>query len=190
MIYLLRTRSSGTTVRLLLRSRVEVEPSSSNRLSGCSSLILHPTTRNLFHRPRSPRTLCAPVLGHLPNSPLSAYALLSPCYHAACITWTLNTPGRSLREHYLHINIRISFRMTDQIELKLDSFLIIRHINENCLIINENALRSLDYSLSLVVLDGATCVTLFTSNDLNLGPLRFHAEVMLSDLRSWRSVRF
>lgn len=183
MIYLLRTRSGGTSVRLLLRSRVEVELSSSNRLSGRSSLILHPTTRNLFHRPRSPRTLCAPVLGHLLTSSLSAYALLP------CITWTLNTPGRSLREHYLHIIIRILSRMNDQIELKLDSFLLIRLINENCLVINENALRSLDYSPPLVVVDGATSVTLFTSNDLILGPLRFHAEVMLSDLRSWRSIR-
>lgn len=190
MIYLLRTRSSGTSVRLLLRSRVEVEPSSSNRLSGRSSLILHPTTRNLFHRPRSPRTLCAPVYGNLPTSSLSAYALLLPCYHAACITCTLNTPGRSLREHYLHIIIRISPRMNDQIKLKLDSFLLIPHINEHCLIINENALRSLDYSLSLVMVDGATRVSLCTSNDLILGPFRFHAELMLSDLRSWRSVTF
>lgn len=190
MIYLLRTRSSGTSVRLLLRSRVKVEPSSSNRLSGRISLILHLTTRNLFHRPRSPRTLCAPVLGQLPTSPLSAYALLLPCYHVACITCTLNTPGRSLRAHYLHIIKRISPRMNDQIKLKQDSFLLIRYINDNCLIINENALRSLDCSLSLVVVDGATCVSLFTSNDLILGPLRFHAEVMLSDLRSWWSVRF
>lgn len=49
--------------------------------------------------------------------------------------------------------------MNDQIKLKLDSFLLIRHINENRLIINENALQSLDYSLSMVVVDGATCVS-------------------------------
>lgn len=134
------------------------------------------------------------VLGHLALSALLSLVIYQPLLSQltlfCCpVTCTLNTPGRSLREHYLHINIRVSSRMNDQIKLKLDS-LLIRHIHENCLIINENALRSLDYSLSLVVVDGATCVSLFTSNDLILGPLRFHVELMLSDLRSWRSVRF
>lgn len=133
MIYLLRARSSAAaacrpSVRLLLRSRVQVEPSSSNHLSEClvgahsfyarppaTSFIVHGT---LYSCPWSTTKPLIPQLTpfYCPVTTRRPYSRVNP---QVVLCESLIEPGQ-----LSGIIIRMSFRVDYQIKVKLESFLL------------------------------------------------------------------